>query len=108
VILIDGHLRGYLTRTGQNLMTFLAAEDPDRTIQRQTLAKSLATFAHSGQPVFIATIDHGVPDMHELARDLAAAGFIRTSRGYLHRGEKATVMPRITTAADSMRMPEVS
>ncbi|MEX2167788.1 MAG: DEAD/DEAH box helicase [Pirellulales bacterium] len=105
VILEDGHLRGYLTRTGQHLLTFLATEDPDRTHQRQAIAKALADLAHRGMPVFIAKVDSVSPDGHELARDLVAAGFTRTSRGYLHRGEKEVAMLHATRSRTPQSEP---
>ena len=85
VVLGDGHLIGYLGRTGQHLLTFLPENDPERTVQRDRLVQGLVGMA-CRSPVYLTKID-GAPSGHSpLAPELLAAGFISTTRGYQHRG----------------------
>ena len=87
VILHEGRLLGFLGRTGQQLLTFLPASEPERTEGRRILAETLAGLAVPGQGVFLVKIDGSGPAHSELSPDLLAAGFTATTRGYLHRGQ---------------------
>jgi ATP-dependent Lhr-like helicase len=93
VILHQGSLVGYLGRTGQSLLSFLPPTEPERTAARNALVEALAARAAPGAPVFLAKIDGGSPADSDLSATLLVAGFVATSRGYLHRGLDATSLP---------------
>ena len=86
VILSRGRLIGYLSRTGQQLLTFLPEVEPARTAARQALADALAQLAAPGSPVFLTKIDGRAAGSTEWAELLVQTGFVNTSRGLLHRG----------------------
>ena len=95
VILHQGNLLGYLGRTGEQLITFLPETEPERGLARQALATALAQLASASDAVFLSKIDGGDPAASEVGAALTAAGFVATSRGYLHRrrggeGDKVT------------------
>jgi ATP-dependent Lhr-like helicase len=85
VILADGELIGYLGRLGQHLVTFLPESDLARPQARQRLARALAQLATTTEAVFITRIDGQASADTEMTRALQEAGFVRTSRGFLHR-----------------------
>lgn len=85
VVLRAGRLLGYLGRTGQQLLTFLAETEPERTADQQALVGALAQLVSASEPVFVTKIDGGGPGESELAAALTAVGFVPTSRGYLLR-----------------------
>jgi ATP-dependent helicase Lhr and Lhr-like helicase len=84
VVLSDGHLIGYLGRTGQHLLAFLPENEPERTMQRDRLLQALADLAANG-PVYLTKIDGADPGESPLAPPLIAAGFVPTTRGFLLR-----------------------
>ncbi len=85
VILDHGRLSGYLSRTGQQLLTFLADDLADVTESATRLAQSLA-FAAKTEPILLRRIDGAAAHESRLAPALQAAGFRRISRGLLCRG----------------------
>ena len=86
VVLADGKLLGYLGKTGTKLTTFLAADEPDRSLQIKQLAQALAERAKMRSPVMLEQIDGALPALSSLSNALAAEGFVAISRGYVHRG----------------------
>jgi ATP-dependent Lhr-like helicase len=86
VVIHEGRLIGYLSRTGQSLITFLPDEEPERTAMRNVLVETLSEMAVPGAPVFLTKIDGQEPGATDVAPSLIAAGFTGTSRGYLKRG----------------------
>jgi ATP-dependent Lhr-like helicase len=86
VVIHEGRLIGYLSRTGQSLITFLPDEEPGRAAMRDVLVQTLSELAVPGAPVFLTKIDGQEPGATDLAPSLIAAGFTGTSRGYLKRG----------------------
>ncbi len=85
VILDRGQLLGYLSRTGQHLMTFLS-DDPDESdASAAMLAQALATAAQT-EPVLLARIDGHAAQQSPFAAVLQRAGFVTTSKGLLCRG----------------------
>jgi ATP-dependent helicase Lhr and Lhr-like helicase len=85
VILLGGHLIGYVNRTGQHLLTYLPNEEPERSKVQAALVKALGTLASDNSPAFLRKIDQLAPGATSLAQPLEAAGFVSTSRGLLHR-----------------------
>jgi ATP-dependent Lhr-like helicase len=85
VILLDGALIGYVSRTGQQVTTFPSPTDPDPSRVRRVLAQTLATIVPPEQPVFLTRVNGRDVGQSELSADLLAAGFAPTPRGYLRR-----------------------
>ena len=86
VVLFDGDLIGYLSKSQTKLLTFLAEEEPQRTRQMNALATALAERAAFRDPLLLEQIDGAMPQSSPLAEALAAVGFELTSRGWLHTG----------------------
>jgi len=85
VVLVDGHLAGWLGRGGQALRTWLPEHEPDRSRHSRALAQALAESPllrarHGG--LLIAEIDGTPATDHPFAPSLAAAGFTPGARGY--------------------------
>ncbi len=86
VLLRDGELIGYLSRTGHHLITF-AAEDPaDQDAWNEALAEALADMARKDRAVLVSQINGEEAGQSPLAGELLRRGFSPTSRGLLHRG----------------------
>lgn len=85
VILLDGHLIGYINRTGQHLLTYLPDEEPERAKVQAALVKALGSLASDKSPAFLRKIDQLAPGATPFAKPLEDAGFVATSRGMLHR-----------------------
>jgi ATP-dependent Lhr-like helicase len=85
VILRDGALLGWIGRAESNLMTFLAAAEPERSAAAEALVGALARVVESGRrrAVLVSKIDGRDPRESPLAPYLNAAGFLSGSRGYL-------------------------
>lgn len=86
VILSAGRLLGYLSRTRENLTTWLSSEEPERSRDQQALAEGLAGLARPGRSLLLSKIDGAAPGDSALAPRLRDVGFAATSRGYLHKG----------------------
>jgi ATP-dependent Lhr-like helicase len=85
VVLSDGHLVGFLARSGQQLLTFLPADEAEREIRQRGLVAALVSQARR-EPLLLAKIDGERAEQSPLAGPLRQAGFISLSRGLLHRG----------------------
>ena len=85
VILYDGQLAGYLTRHGDQLLTFQAdSANRSRELDQQLVA-ALASLANETTAVYLTKIDGAPPEQSPLAPLLRTHGFVPTSRGWLHR-----------------------
>ncbi len=87
VVLYDGRLIAWINRNASSVTTFLPEAQPDRGEAAQSIADALAHIAGRGEPVMLAKIDGEAVVLSELAEPLATAGFARTHRGLVHRGE---------------------
>ena len=85
VILWNGRLLGYLNRLGDQLLTYLPADEPLRSHAQTALVAALGKLATDKAPAFLTSIDRQPPETSSLAAALQAAGFVSTSRGLLHR-----------------------
>ena len=87
VILRDGALLAWAGRTESNLLTFLPAEEPERSAAARDLARALAGLVESGKrrAVLVGRVDGMDPRDSPLGPYLAEAGFFAGSRGYLKR-----------------------
>ncbi len=85
VILYGGQLIGYVSRTGQQLLTFPPLDEPERSQALAALVATLKSQASAQRPVFLGKIDGQPACDSQLAEHLQEAGFVVTSRGLLHR-----------------------
>lgn len=85
VIVRDGCLLGFLSRTGQQLTTF-ADLLPDDEDQARQFAQTLAGLAAPGRPLLLTSIDGATADQSPLAPILRGHGFFTSSKGLLCRG----------------------
>jgi len=85
VILVDGAPAGYLNRTSSHLMTFLPAEEPERSAVSSSLAEALTGLADESTPVFLEKIDGQPAERSHFADRLQARGFVPSSQGLLLR-----------------------
>ncbi|WP_254507944.1 Lhr family helicase [Anatilimnocola floriformis] len=85
VILHNGHLIGYLNRSSEQLLTFLPADEPQRSKAQAALVDAIGKLATDRTPAFLSMIDRLAPEATAMAKPLQAAGFVATSRGLLHR-----------------------
>lgn len=85
VILVDGVLAGYLSRTRKHLTTFLPAEEPQRGKVTEQLAQALANLPDSSNVLFLEKIDGQPAPDSPFAEILLRHGFVSSSRGLLHR-----------------------
>lgn len=85
VILWHGQLLGYLNRASDQLLTYLPAEEPQRSKAQAALVAALGKLATDRTPAFLTQIDRLAPEAAAIAKPLQAAGFVATSRGLLHR-----------------------
>ncbi len=89
VIIHNGMLIGFLSRTGQHLLSFIPESDPERHTAACGLARCLAALAAACEPVLLSRIDGEAPQESPLKEHLLAEGFIELSKGLLNRGQAA-------------------
>ena len=86
VILIDGRLAAYLSRTRRQLLSWLPEDEPDRGRTAAATARVLATLAREGEGreggLLIAEIDGRAASTHPLAPALVEAGFVSSAMGF--------------------------
>ncbi len=85
VVLREGRLVAYLSRGGQAVWTFEAADERFRVEDCRVIAQALASLATRSSPVFLSSINGALPGTGPLEPHLLDAGFIATAQGYLHR-----------------------
>jgi ATP-dependent Lhr-like helicase len=87
VVLHGGELVGWLGRSEQSLLTFLPADEPERSRRGRALSRALADLVESGRrrALLVARIDGGPAHASPVAPFLAAAGFAPGQKGYLKR-----------------------
>ncbi len=85
MILLNGNLIGYLNRSGQQLLTFLPEDEPQRSRVQAALVEALGKLATDRVPALLSTIDRAAPGSTSFAKQLEAAGFVSTTRGLMHR-----------------------
>jgi ATP-dependent Lhr-like helicase len=85
VLIRDGQLIGYLSRTRHQLLTWSPAEQADAAATQAALVATLAEMARPGAPILLRQIDGQPAWQSNLAADLLAAGFTSTSQGLLRR-----------------------
>ncbi|MBZ5560063.1 MAG: DEAD/DEAH box helicase [Acidobacteriia bacterium] len=91
VILVDGALAAHLARGDRQLVTFLPADEPDRSRAARAVAHALIERARAAMPgepetegprgMLIEEIDGVPPALHALSPYLIDAGFVSGARG---------------------------
>ena len=83
VIVINGHLAGYLNRTRESLTTFITDAVGDRRRFAELLCKALADLAAPRRTVLLAKVDGKPPGDSVLRNALLDAGFTASSQGFM-------------------------
>ncbi len=86
VIVLNGRLIGYLSRTRGQLISFVSDADAHRDATVQALATAVAGIAKPGRSLLLTKVDGKTPPGSPLSAALLAAGSAATSKGYLHKG----------------------
>ena len=82
MILVNGSLAAYISRSARQVLAFLPEDEPQRSAIGRPLARQLATTARAGG-LLIAEVN-GVPTAdHPLAAFLGEAGFRPSAMGFL-------------------------
>ncbi|MGR8921993.1 MAG: Lhr family helicase, partial [Gammaproteobacteria bacterium] len=86
VILSGGRLLAFVNKSGQQVSTWLPAEEPDRTHAAGALAEGLVQLARGRKALLLTRIDGETQAPAPLHESLIAAGFEHGYRGYSFRG----------------------
>ncbi|HWE22526.1 MAG TPA: hypothetical protein VG496_01175, partial [Myxococcales bacterium] len=107
VVLVSGELVAWLGRGEQNLLTFLPAEEPQRTRRARALASALAQLVDSGRrrALLIARVDGQPVHTSALAPLLVANGFSAGQKGYLKRPPVDALGLRLRAPMGPLRGP---
>jgi ATP-dependent Lhr-like helicase len=107
VVLVGGELLAWIGRGEQNLLTFLPAEEPERTRRGRALANALARMVDSGRrrALLISRVDGEPVQSSALGPLLVAAGFSAGHKGYLKRAPVDSLGLRLRTPAGPLRGP---
>jgi ATP-dependent helicase Lhr and Lhr-like helicase len=105
VILINGHLAGFLRRRNPAIRVFLPESEPERSTFARDLARKLAELAIRRQSrksgLLIGIINEEPAREHFLARFLEEAGFVNTVLGFQMRRANTIAAPTpVDKAAD--------
>jgi ATP-dependent helicase Lhr and Lhr-like helicase len=105
VVLINGHLAGFLRRRNPSIRAFLPESEPEHSAIAYQLAKQLAELAVRRQQgrrsgLLIGKINEQPAREHPLGRFLEDAGFVGTGLGYQMR--------RLASIAPSIHEPDES
>ncbi len=92
VVIADGHLLAWVSRSGRRVLTFLEETEGDADALRDVLAEALTRIPtpRRRSAILVRTIDGESPADHPTAPHLRAAGFTPTSRGWVSRRRTAT------------------
>jgi len=87
VVLVNGALSAYVPRTRRQVLSFLPAEEPDRSGAGRGVAAALSAIAHEGDAreagLVVQEINGGLAADHPLSGYLAAAGFVASAMGFV-------------------------
>jgi ATP-dependent Lhr-like helicase len=90
VVLWEGSLIAYLGRREKTLLTFLPAEEPDRTRAARHIASALVGLVDGAlrRAIILATIDGQPARQSGLGETLREAGFVAVGDGFVLRGAR--------------------
>jgi ATP-dependent Lhr-like helicase len=113
VILVNGALAAYLARGDRQLVTFLPADEPERSNAARAVAHALIDRARDARPgeqegdgprgMLIEEIDGAPPALHALAPYLIAAGFVSGARGLAPNLRITSILRPSSSLARPMR-----
>jgi hypothetical protein len=105
-VLVDGRLAVWVSRTRQQILSFLPDAEPDRGMVGRAAADALAALALEGEGrqggLLVAEINGEPASQHVLSAWLVEAGFVLTASGY-QRPREAT--PPASQAAERRTPP---
>lgn len=87
VILHNGELIGFVARSSEQVLTFLADDEPRRGHQVDALIEGLKRMARGRRNLYLAKVDGEAEAVPELHRALLEAGFRHGYRGYSYRSD---------------------
>lgn len=87
IIQLNGRLLAYIGRTGESVTTWLSDHEAKGDSTVTVIAETLAAQAAPGRSMLISKVDGQPPAESQIASALLDAGFVATSKGYLHRGQ---------------------
>jgi len=87
VILFEGELVGFLSKSGDQVNTFLAADEPRRGKTLTALINGLKLAARGRKQLYLATVDGQGQAADPIHKALLKSGFQHGHRGYSYRGE---------------------
>jgi ATP-dependent Lhr-like helicase len=90
VIVHAGRLLAWVAKSGSALLTFLPADEPERSAAASQLARCLASRVEDGsrRALLIETIDKTPAAESFLGPALESAGFVRGARGWMKRARR--------------------
>ena len=94
VVLVNGELTAYISRSARQLQVFLPEDEPARATAARALARRLA-----GLGLLIAEINGGPAAEHPLAPFLVDAGFSPSAMGFHVRRPPSPSVPPLAEAA---------
>ncbi|MDQ3417799.1 MAG: DEAD/DEAH box helicase [Acidobacteriota bacterium] len=100
VILVNGHLAGYISRGGRQILAWLPEDEPQRSAIGRPLARQLATMARSGG-LIIAEVGGVAAADHPLAPFLVDAGFHPSAMGFMMRRTALAAESTVKAAMDA-------
>jgi ATP-dependent helicase Lhr and Lhr-like helicase len=104
VVLVNGALAAYLRRRNPELLVFLPADEPDRSVIARALAERLAQIALALQKqkkgLLIGSINGISAGRHFLAPFLEKAAFVATAMGFQMRRKDPAVIAESASTPD--------
>jgi ATP-dependent Lhr-like helicase len=87
VVLVNGALGAYVARSRRQILSFLPAEEPDRSVAGRAVATALAALAREGDAreagLLVQEINGGPASDHPACAHLATAGFVASAMGFV-------------------------
>ena len=107
VVLVGGELAAWLPRGEQSLLTFLPAEEPERTRRARAVANALARLVDSGRrrALLVSRVDGESVHASRMGPLLVAAGFAAGQKGYLKRAPVDSLGLRLRAPSGQLRGP---
>jgi ATP-dependent helicase Lhr and Lhr-like helicase len=106
VVIQDGALLGYLGRREKSLLTFLPAEEPERSRASEAISSALSGLVDGAtrRALVIASIDGGPATSAAFAPALERAGFTRVGEGYVLRAGRFERRPEASVGARGAKL----
>jgi len=93
VVIVNGRLGAYVGRHGRQVLSYLPADEPDRSIVGRAVARQLAAMALVGEGreggLIVAEVNDAAAQAHPLAAFLVEAGFTPSAMGLQVRRDRS-------------------